>query len=51
MGETRRSLATAWQTFRLDWRQPRAYIVPIVASRIISADRLVKWANATGRGF
>jgi glycosyltransferase involved in cell wall biosynthesis len=51
MGETKRSLATAWQTFRLDWRQPRAYIVPIVASRIISADRLVKWANATGRGF
>jgi glycosyltransferase involved in cell wall biosynthesis len=51
MGETRRSLASAWKTFRLDWRQPRAYIAPVVASRIISADRLVKWANATGRGF
>ncbi|MCP3994437.1 MAG: glycosyltransferase [bacterium] len=51
MGQTRRSLSTAWNTFRLDWRQPRAYIVPVVASRIISAERLVKWANATGRGF
>ncbi len=51
MGQTRRSLGNAWKTFRLDWRQPRAYIVPVVASRIISADRLVKWANATGRGF
>jgi glycosyltransferase involved in cell wall biosynthesis len=51
MGQTRRALASAWRTFRLDWRQPRAYIVPIVASRVVSADRLVKWANATGRGF
>ncbi|MGA9596920.1 MAG: glycosyltransferase family A protein [Acidimicrobiia bacterium] len=51
MGQTRRALSSAWQTFRLDWRQPRAYIVPVVASRIVSADRLVKWANATGRGF
>ncbi len=51
MGQTRRSLANAWKTFRLDWRQPRAYIIPVVASRLISADRLVKWANATGRGF
>jgi glycosyltransferase involved in cell wall biosynthesis len=51
MGQTRRALGSAWRTFRLDWRQPRAYITPIVASRLISADRLVKWANATGRGF
>ena len=51
MGETRRSLRSAWQTFRLDWRQPRAYVVPVLATRIISADRLVKWLNATGRGF
>ncbi len=51
MGQTKKSLGNAWRTFRLDWRQPRAYIVPVVASRIVSADRLVKWANSTGRGF
>ncbi|MCP4967353.1 MAG: glycosyltransferase family 2 protein [bacterium] len=50
-GLKKQALSTAWHAFRLDWRQPRPYIVPIVASGIVSAERLVKWANATGRGF
>ena len=51
MGQRRRSLRTAWRTWQLDWRQPRAYIVPFVALGIVSADRFVRWANAMGRGF
>ncbi len=51
MGHGREAMRTALRTLRLDWRQLRAYVTPVVASRIVSAERVVKWANAVGRGF
>ncbi len=50
-GHSRQAVGTAWQTVKLDWTQLRAYASAVVASHIVSADRLVRWANATGRGF
>lgn len=50
-GKSGEALRTAWRTIKLDWRQVRAYASVAVASRVISADRLVRWANAMGRGF
>lgn len=50
-GSTREAISTAWDTMRLDWRQLRGYAAVAVACHLVSADRLVRWANATGRGF
>lgn len=50
-GNSKDAIATAWDTMRLDWRQLRGYAAVAVACRLVSADRLVRWANATGRGF
>lgn len=49
----RRSAATktARQALRLDWKEPRAYMTLAVASRMVKAERLVKWANSVGRGI
>lgn len=40
----RRSLAA-------DWRQPRAYLAFAVSCRLISAERMMRLANARGRGI
>lgn len=51
LGDRRRALRTSWETFRRDPRQVRALAASAVAVGFVSADRLVRWANAAGRGF
>jgi glycosyltransferase involved in cell wall biosynthesis len=36
---------------RDDWRQPRAYMAALVALRLVSAQRLLRWVNRTGHGI
>ena len=50
-GQRERALATSREAVRLDWRQVRAYVAPLVAIRLLDAERLLKWANGVGRGF
>ena len=51
MGRRREAFATARQTLRLDWREPRAYMSLAVNTRLVGAERLVKMANSVGRGI
>lgn len=51
MGRGGQAMHTAGRALKLDWRQLRVYVTPVVAMRLIRADRLVRWANAVGRGF
>ena len=45
MGQRSESTQTAREALRLDWREPRAYLSFVVASRLVGAERLVKWAS------
>ena len=51
MGRRKEALSTIKETVRLDWRQPRTLLTLAVAGRLVDAERLVKWANAAGRGI
>lgn len=39
------------QTFSANWREPRLLTTAAVLSRAVSANRLLGWLNAVGRGF
>ncbi|GAB2865362.1 glycosyltransferase [Actinoallomurus bryophytorum] len=47
-----RSAARTWalRTLRNSWRERRAYLALLVSLRVLSADRVLRLAHATGRG-
>ncbi len=51
MGDRREAFASVKETMRLDWREPRLVLTLLVASKLVSAERLVRWANSAGRGI
>lgn len=51
MGRRREALADAWATFRLTWRERRAYVAAAVALRLVSAERLMSIAHKRGHGI
>lgn len=51
LGESRSALACAARALRLNWRERRAYVAGIVVLRILSANRVLAFANARGRGI
>lgn len=50
-GRRRESLSTAWSAFRLDPRQPRAYLAVGVALGVLKPKWVVDQLNARGRGI
>ncbi len=51
MGRRKQAFSTARKAIRLDWREPRLVLTLVVASKLVTAERLVKWANSAGRGI
>ena len=51
LGERRQAFSKAWQTFRTSWRERRTYVAIAVALRLVSPDRVIKWAHSRGRGI
>jgi glycosyltransferase involved in cell wall biosynthesis len=51
LGESRAALRFAWKTFRLNWKELRAYIAFVVALRLVTADRALRLAHSRGRGI
>jgi glycosyltransferase involved in cell wall biosynthesis len=48
-----RSAARTWavRTLRNSWRERRAYLALLISLRLLSADRVLRLAHATGRGI
>ncbi len=48
-----RRQAVRWglRSIRLNWRERRGYLAILVASRLVSADRIVKFAHTRGKGL
>jgi glycosyltransferase involved in cell wall biosynthesis len=48
-----RSAARSWavRTLRNSWRERRAYLALLVSLRVLTADRILRLAHATGRGI
>jgi glycosyltransferase involved in cell wall biosynthesis len=48
-----RSAARTWavRTLRSSWRERRAYLALLVSLRVLTADRVLRLAHATGRGI
>lgn len=51
LGRRQEALAGAVQTVRASPREPRAYLAVAVATRVVSAERLMNLANRRGRGI
>jgi glycosyltransferase involved in cell wall biosynthesis len=51
MGERPEARTWALRTLRNSWREPRAYLALAVSLRVLSADRVLRLAHATGRGI
>lgn len=47
----RAAIRTAWETIRLDVRQPRAYLALVASTGIISANKILAALNKRGRGI
>jgi glycosyltransferase involved in cell wall biosynthesis len=50
-GRRREALATAWRSFRLSPRELRAPLAVLVATRLVSAERVMRELNRRGRGI
>jgi glycosyltransferase involved in cell wall biosynthesis len=51
LGERPAARAWAVRTLRNSWRERRAYLALLVSLRVLSADRVLRLAHATGRGI
>jgi glycosyltransferase involved in cell wall biosynthesis len=51
MGERAAARTWAVRTLRNSWRERRAYLALLVSLRVLSADRVLRLAHATGRGI
>jgi glycosyltransferase involved in cell wall biosynthesis len=51
LGERGEARTWALRTLRNSWRERRAYLALLVSLRVLSADRVLRLAHATGRGI
>ncbi|HZE32636.1 MAG TPA: glycosyltransferase family A protein [Actinoallomurus sp.] len=51
LGERSEARTWAVRTLRNSWRERRAYLALLVSLRVLSADRVLRLAHATGRGI
>lgn len=51
LGERRDARSWAASALRLSWRERRAYLALLVTARLLTADRVLRLAHATGRGI
>jgi glycosyltransferase involved in cell wall biosynthesis len=51
LGERRDARSWAVSALRLSWRERRAYLALLVTVRLLTADRVLRLAHATGRGI
>jgi glycosyltransferase involved in cell wall biosynthesis len=51
LGERPQARAWALRALRGSWRERRAYLALLVSLRVLSADRVLRLAHATGRGI
>jgi glycosyltransferase involved in cell wall biosynthesis len=51
LGERPAARAWALRTLRNSWRERRAYLALLVSLRVLTADRVLRLAHATGRGI
>jgi hypothetical protein len=51
LGERSEARTWALRTLRGSWRERRAYLALAVSLRVLSADRVLRLAHATGRGI
>ncbi len=51
LGERAEARSWALRTLRLSWRERRAYLALLVSLRVLTADRVLRLAHATGRGI
>jgi glycosyltransferase involved in cell wall biosynthesis len=51
LGERSEARTWALRTLRNSWRERRAYLALLVSLRVLSADRVLRLAHATGRGI
>lgn len=51
LGERAEARAWALRTLRGSWRERRAYLALLVSLRLLTADRVLRLAHATGRGI
>ena len=51
LGERKEARTWALRTLRNSWRERRAYLALLVSLRVLSADRVLRLAHATGRGI
>jgi glycosyltransferase involved in cell wall biosynthesis len=51
LGERREARTWAVRTLRNSWRERRAYLALLISLRVLSADRVLRWAHSTGRGI
>jgi glycosyltransferase involved in cell wall biosynthesis len=51
LGERTEARTWAVRTLRNSWRERRAYLALLVSLRVLSADRVLRLAHATGRGI
>ncbi|MCW2947971.1 MAG: glycosyltransferase family 2 protein [Actinoallomurus sp.] len=51
LGEHPEARAWAFRALRLSWRERRAYVALLVTLRLLTADRVLRLAHATGRGI
>jgi glycosyltransferase involved in cell wall biosynthesis len=51
LGERAQARAWALRALRGSWRERRAYLALLVSLRVLSADRVLRLAHATGRGI
>jgi glycosyltransferase involved in cell wall biosynthesis len=51
LGERSEARTWAMRTLRNSWRERRAYLALLVSLRVLSADRVLRLAHATGRGI
>lgn len=51
LGERRAAARLAWRALRCNRRERRSYVAMVVASRLLSADRVLALAHLAGRGI
>jgi hypothetical protein len=51
LGERAQARTWAMRTLRNSWRERRAYLALLVSMRLLTADRVLRLAHATGRGI
>ena len=50
-GDRRSGRTWAYRSIRANWRERRAYLALAVCYRILSAKRVIRWANRAGKGI